>query len=268
MRKAQTQTTIVTLILFLVVAVILIIFAGRLTDLLNESRAKEVCKVSMLASSKTKVGGMQTLDLKCKMQVFDIKSDGVYENQNKITSFTKETNIEDAVKRAVADRISDCWYMANEGSVNPFGEWSNKIIAKSNLCVLCSRINFDKSLIGKISPQLDLTKWYNETKMTGKDVTYYQYAPTHFGNPLDTSKGYYVVYSVASYSRWRSVIGLATRGLLASSGLVGYIIDKTALSSDNKAGIIDTFIKQHPFMPSLFIIPPDSVQNVCQKIAN
>ncbi len=208
MRKAQTQTTIVTLILFLIVTVILVIFAGRLTDLLNESRAKEVCKVSMLASSKTKVGGMQTLDLKCKMQVFDIKADGVYENQNKITSFANEKNLDDAVKRAVADRIADCWYMASEGSVNPFGEWSitQGIITKSNLCVLCSRINFDKSLIGKISPPLDLTKWYNDTKMTGKDITYYQYAPAQLGNPLDTSKGYYVVYSVASYSRWRNVI--------------------------------------------------------------
>jgi hypothetical protein len=264
MRKAQTQSTIITLILFFVVAVLLVIFAGRLTSLLNESRATEVCKASMLASSTVKIVGIQGLSIKCKMQVFDIKADGVYQNQKKIKKFPAENlDIETEVKRVVADRIADCWQMASEGKVNPFGEWSKNILSKPNLCVLCSKINFDKNLGGKINTQFNLTKWYNETKMLGKETTYSQYAPVKFEDSLDIQQEYYIVYSVATYSKWRTII----KWVVGSGGLVGHIITKTVLNSEETPGIKE-LIKSNPFTPSLFILTPENVQNVCQQIAN
>jgi hypothetical protein len=285
MRKAQTQSTTITIILFFVVAVLLIIFAGRLTDLLNESRAKEVCKISMLASSKTKAGGFETLDIKCKMQVFDIKADGVYENQNKVTSFAKETNIDDAVKRAVADRIADCWYMASEGSINPFGEWSKDIIKNKNLCVLCSRINFDKSVSKKlnINTLSKFNEWYQNTKMTDKETTYYKYAPANVSD-FGTKGSYYVIYSVASYSRWATVAKWTGTGAIGGAaitaaggaivipvvGAVPGFVAGFALGTVSGAivGTWEALTEKNPFFSSVLITTPDSVQNACQEIVN
>lgn len=275
MKKSQIQVSVVTIILFVVIAIVLMIFAGKIMNVLEESRAREVCRTSILAADKTKVIGEKIVNIDCRMFFTDINKDGIYENGKRITPFKSTTDVEEEVKRAVANEIRQCWYQANEGMVNPFGEWRTAV----NKCILCARINFaDDVSVSKLN---NFQEWYNTTKLKGQDQTYYDYAPAELTD-IDAEGSYYVVYSIASYSRWRTVFYRTLEGAtagtmigaggvtLAGVGAVPGVIGGFAIGTGTGFifGTVEALTEKNPYFPSVLITTPEGVQNVCQEIYN
>ncbi len=152
MKKKAQQMILGKLIIVLIVAIILVLFATQLgRDTLRQSN-REICKLSVLAKSKTKVILESPFYLDCYSSYIDIKKEGIYMSNNlkdnkldvKFKGKTKD-EIDDSIKDYLAKQLYDCWYQFGEGKIDFLGEID---FFKSNIrCFPCANVHFDENFL-------------------------------------------------------------------------------------------------------------------------
>jgi len=149
-------STLAKLILFLVIALILIVFFGKVALFGRECSDLWACRLSVLASSKI---SKEVVEIKCPMKEVEItKAD------------------EDVIKKELAGEMAHCWYKMGEGKVSPFErDWFHR----KRICVLHSEIEFDKKVQEKIPTINNFLTYLADNEVDAKcvkrNITYFTY---------------------------------------------------------------------------------------------
>jgi hypothetical protein len=147
------------------------------------------------------------------------------------------TTNEEMIKREIANSMYDCWSMLGEGKLDFFGNdvWGTAGAGKSkSACVICSTIEFDDQLL-QHPKELELLKYFQETKISDKNITYLEYFSDQNGaklttippkaDLLKTNQTYAVIFMGIHGGSFRDalvrVIGVAAGGAVIGGGLGG-----------------------------------------------
>ena len=152
-RKGELTTQqLVTLIILIVSFGIILFLIFNLG--LGETTNKEICHNSVLLKSKSVVGG----ELDCKTNYICISGGGKCEGFNEDYTIKIDMNpkakskeeknekIKNQTMKAIADEMTDCWWMFGEGKIDYVGLSIEKVIIGKMNCALCSIISFDKKI--------------------------------------------------------------------------------------------------------------------------
>ena len=194
-KKAELTTKHLVMIIILIVSFIIVLFLlFRLN--LGETTNKEVCHNSVLLKHQTKVFSGP---LDCRTNYLCISGgedcEGIPTTSTIEVDPDKEETKNETMK-ALADEMSDCWWMFGEGKIDYVGETFSGNMA----CALCSVIEFDETIEGSVS----YSEFFNYLKTTPKSSsqTYLQYlygvssfdeGNSYYQNELDFSKQYVLV---------------------------------------------------------------------------
>src|SRR3989344_2265503 len=77
---------------------------------------------------------------------------------------------EQDIKKIFADELADCWAMMGEGKIQVF---KREGLPPKDLCVICSRINFDKNV--DVSEVSGLSEYLIKKRVPNKDMSYFQF---------------------------------------------------------------------------------------------
>ncbi len=221
-KKGLMASTLTKLILFLVIALILIVFVGKVALFGKERSDVEVCRLSVLAASKMKweeVKSTLGLQLKCPTHKVEIKST----DENKI-------------KKEIADEMYSCWYKMGEGKVNPFPKGAVQLVG-NKFCVICSEIEFSEKTQERVKKVSDFMQFLADTNIPNSNMSYYSYInggvrvqgsvseelkKTNIVDEIDTSKTYYIIYTVLQKDLWKKMI-TSISAFSAGAG-AGYLV--------------------------------------------
>jgi hypothetical protein len=194
-RRAELTTKQLVMIIILIVSFIIVLFLlFRLN--LGETTTKEVCHNSVLLKHQTKVFSGS---LNCRTNYLCISGgedcEGIPTTSTIKVDPSKEETKNETMK-ALADEMSDCWWMFGEGKIDYVGEK----FSGNTACALCSVIEFDETIEGSVS----YLEFFNYLKTTPKSSsqTYLQYlygvssfdeGNSYYQNELDFSKQYVLV---------------------------------------------------------------------------
>ncbi len=189
LKKAQESAGVPVHLLLIVIAIaaLAVIFFIYLFPKLVEFPEREMCRLSVIAKSETKVTGSESeIPLNCHTNLLDIKKDGIYKDGNIDVVFKRGENVpdtEDKIKKYVANQMYDCWYQFNEGQSDPWGDWG---LGTTQHCVICADINFDSEFNEKI-PKIDkFGEFLNTEKFSrSSKETYAKY----LGGDIETIEG-------------------------------------------------------------------------------
>ncbi len=292
-RKSQ-MTAMRGLIIFLVVAIVLLVFYVGVISLLQDEADRELCRTSVLA----KLGGNlasfglseSSITLQCYTQQVQVRSDGIYKSGKK----TKMVKIQDfpesygggsedlknrkieLVQLAIANEMYDCWYQFYEGKL--------AIFTDGERCVVCSEISFEEDWI---DPEKRLDSFGNfdmflmTTKIPGSKQTYADYFGKNFVAPqgvLTTAKTS-VIFRAVAKSWWNdlkskmfttgagttlcvggSLVAAPFTGGLSIAAGVGCLVGGVV------SGVYDVASSKSEFIPSLLIGPENIVSGKCDKL--
>lgn len=148
-RKGELTTQqLVGLIILIASFAVVLFFLFRLN--LGESSDKEICHNSVVMQSQST---LKTGSLDCKTSYVCISGGGNCEEFNPTATINVKTKEE--TLKAIADAISDCWWMFGEGKVDYVGySWAVDYFVGTN-CAICSIIKFDEQIQEEIS-EVDL----------------------------------------------------------------------------------------------------------------
>ncbi len=219
---------LIPLIIVLAVGAIIYLFLVN-TDY-TRIADREACHNSVVQRSASLMGVQpgQILPIRCKTQYITISS----------TS-------EQEIKSDIANAMYDCWWMLGEGKLDFFSEDLMQSFAipeagtvKSS-CVICSIIKFDDKTKNAIR-EFDIMEYLKETKIPGKDMTYFEYfsdqsdksLATGFEAPkITTDKDYSITFMGIRGTNYWSVLTKDLGVVLGSGYLVSQIPGgKTILS--------------------------------------
>ena len=187
--KAQGANTLRILILMLIVAIILIIFANNIVKNLGHDIPREVCRASVLAKYGTRMPKVHTespLDLQCFTQIVNVRKNGIYKTYyngierrevrlEKFNTGDDSDDIKKKIRKVMAGEMYDCWYQFHRGQYDIFGDWAGSTTSGVSRCIICSEINFDESL--------SKSKLSDEPALTG--LTDYPVSYTHLTLPTN-----------------------------------------------------------------------------------
>ncbi len=193
-KKAELTTKHIVMIIILIASFIIVLFLlFRLN--LGETTNKEVCHNSVVLKGRLPLGG----PLDCRTNYLCISGGEDCEGIPTTSTIEVDPNKEETkneTMKALADEMSDCWWMFGEGKINYVGERFSGNMA----CALCSVIEFDETIKGSVS----YLEFFNYLKTTPKSSsqTYLQYlygvssfdeGNSYYQNELDFSKQYVLV---------------------------------------------------------------------------
>lgn len=228
-RKGEMTTQqIVILIVLIASFAVLLYFLLQLG--FGSETTKEVCHNSVVTRGSSVVP-TEVVPLDCQRSYVCITEDGSCEKMTKpIKIKVKER---DEVYEALANEMSECWWMFGEGKVNYVG----KDIFENLYCSICSQIAFDDSVLeieefsdGKIDKE-EFYRYLALKNMTGSKLTYSQYL---FGtNNLEQIKGdsefgeidlvnfqqYVLMGTVSDVSTTGWILGGVGAGLVVAGGI-------------------------------------------------
>ncbi len=144
----MTTQQIVILIILIAGFAVLIFFLFRLN--LGDESDKQLCYNSVM-NRANKLVPTESIPLNCKRSYVCISKDGSCEQFS--DPIIKKVKTDDEVYKALANELSDCWWMFGEGNVNYMG----KDMLPELYCSLCSQIAFDNS-VNEIFPQGGFSK--------------------------------------------------------------------------------------------------------------
>lgn len=179
MNKKADAHTLVALLILILGALILFSFSGKLTNLLKEDADIETCRLSVLAQAQTRKTpgiGISTpgtlIPLDCPRRSLKIFEDKVEINGKKSNKYEFKKLTADEMNRIAAEELRLCWYKMAEGNKNIF-EQSYLIEFKTDTCLICSEIEFDKNI--KNGPFEGLVDYLKSNKIPKGDVSYFYY---------------------------------------------------------------------------------------------
>lgn len=161
--KGELTTKHIVMMIVLIASFIIVLFLlFRLN--LGETSAKEICHNSVVLKEKS---GILAGPLDCRTNYLCI-SGGKSCEEISATSTVKVDNKNETMK-ALADEMSDCWWMFGEGKIDYVGTGAFTKVA----CAVCSIVEFEEISVDSISHQ----EFYNYLKTTPKSSsqTYLQY---------------------------------------------------------------------------------------------
>ncbi|MFH1326598.1 MAG: hypothetical protein ABIH59_00535 [archaeon] len=168
-RKAELTTQqIVMLVILITSFVIILIFLFVLNP--GETTGKEVCHESVVLKGKSFISSGP---LNCQTDYVCISGGGKCENFNPTETVDVDLSKSDAknqVMKAIAEKMSDCWWMFGEGKINYVGAGASA----TNYCSLCSIISFDDKI--KLLENVQYNDFYEElNKPKDSSQTYLKY---------------------------------------------------------------------------------------------
>ncbi|MDP3965981.1 MAG: hypothetical protein Q8Q04_00435 [archaeon] len=224
-KKGELTTQQIVILIILIVSFALILFfifrlnLGRETD-------EEICHNSVVARGSSIIP-TEALPLKCQRQYVCLSADGSCEQMTKPTII--EVKTEEEVYKALAEDMSNCWWMFGEGKVNYVGS----DFVPENYCSICSQIAFDDSVNEEIfenSGNFDKKEFYSylaeaersdgETYLSYLNLNGFQNYPSEFG-AVDLTKQHYSLMGISSDVStwgWIGVVG-GTAGVV-TAGIV------------------------------------------------
>lgn len=177
-KKAVSPEIMVVLLIFVIGAMILLLFGSALAGQLKEDADIETCRLSVLAQAQTRkipVVGVSTpgtlVPLDCprrNLKIFENKVE-INGKKTKKYEFKKLTN--DEVNRIFAEELRLCWYKTGEGNRNIFE--NSYLFGAYYTCLICSEIEFDNTLKGKSFEEL--LEYLKTRKIPKSDITYFYY---------------------------------------------------------------------------------------------
>lgn len=224
LKKAQESVgTPVSLVLVLAaIAVLAILLLVILAPKILKLPDREICKLSVIARSKTTMMGMESdLPLNCRTNFITVKKDGIYEDGNIEVRFNKgekPSEKEEKIKRYIANQMYDCWYQFNKGQSDPWGDWH---LGTRVHCMICADINFEEEFREEVGKIKDFGEFLNKEKVSLSKETYSEY----FGGKLEmeediyinTSQPYLVLYRLQDQGVGGGIWGLTFAGCTAGS---------------------------------------------------
>ncbi|MDE1848424.1 MAG: hypothetical protein KGH55_00080 [Nanoarchaeota archaeon] len=171
-KKGELTTTQIVMIIVLIVSFIVILyFFYRLN--LGATSNSEICHNSVVLQSKSaKIapGGLQ-----CKTDYICISGGGKCSDMNPTVTLTVDPADKNAVMKAIADQMVNCWYEFGEGKLNYIGISDKDPLPVTN-CAICSTIGFDNTISSQ-NYHITYSDFYNFLMNTKKDnsQTYLQY---------------------------------------------------------------------------------------------
>ena len=178
MNKKAMSETMVILLIFVLGAIILFNFSGKLSTFFKEDSDIETCRLSVLAQSQTRnipvvnVGTPGTIvPLDCPRRILKVFEDKVEIKDKKSTKYKFKKLSEDDINNLVAEELRLCWYRMAEGKRNIFeNSW---IFGDPYTCLICSEIQFDDELKGKSYG--GLLEYLKSRKIPKSDISYFAY---------------------------------------------------------------------------------------------
>ncbi len=199
-KKSQEMNGVTVLILVLISAFVLFLIVDNLILTGKNVSNKELCKLSIAASSKSKfITGSPMFNLNCEPSILEIRKRDVLEgreiSENKIYS-------------KISAEMYDCWDMVGSGKLDPFSQW----VDVPNYCLMCTRITFDESIhrervVGKIKLNSPW-QWMAKNNIPGQEINLFtaitgtqpnkdildKIAEAEQNEYIDTSKEYVVIW--------------------------------------------------------------------------
>ncbi|RJQ17582.1 hypothetical protein C4573_01230 [Candidatus Woesearchaeota archaeon] len=200
MKKAEIGT-VVTAIIFIVSAILLIVFGKAIIDTLNKDIDRNDCKDSVFAQSVTtlrKDFGITTveaslLNYRCpryQITFFPDHVDFGFFKGKKLQTETYEISLpyqqptkkisqlnNQIVNHVLAEELKWCWWQFHEGKLHLFRSEKSLIFNdfgdNDEMCFVCNEIRFSPEVAQK-----EFTGFFdyiNITKVPGKEYTYYDY---------------------------------------------------------------------------------------------
>jgi len=170
-KGVTVQSTLIILIILIISAALLFFILGGIP--FQSTSSKEACRQSVLMRSRSILGTHPTqgfYPLNCETEKIEIS-----------------TRNEEIIKRDIANTMYDCWSILGEGKLDFFSESEWRDIGffgtSKARCVICARINFDKSLKSK-PEEFDILRYFDETKVPDKNYTYMEYFSERAGTHL------------------------------------------------------------------------------------
>lgn len=219
-KKGQTEvpgpSALTSIILVGILFIILLaLFAVFILPYLNQTSDREKCRLSVFAASKTKLTIFKSPvveRLECKTVFVEIKKEGIYEGNKKISKLD-EDNPQESIKRELANRMHDCWYQMGEGKLDPFEDTNENL-----RCVICSEISFDKSISKDHAVINDFGDYLRDTNIPGKERKYLNFLTQgrvekdfQLQNvPIYTSEQYSIIFET---SKDNKLLQIATIGI-------------------------------------------------------
>jgi len=214
-RKAELTTKQLVMIIILIVSFIIVLFLlFRLN--LGETTNKEVCHNSVVLKGRSPLGG----SLDCRTNYLCISGGEDCEGIPTTSTIEVDPSKEETkneIMKALADEMTDCWWMFGEGKIDYVSAGTFTKVA----CSICSIVEFDEKLHG-ISVSYE--EFYNYLKTTPKTKTqtYIQYLyatdtledfgedfhpENYLGGTLEFDKTYFILTGMAEEGvltpRWK-----------------------------------------------------------------
>jgi len=164
-KKAELTTKQLVMIIILIVSFIIVLFLlFRLN--LGETTNKEVCHNSVVLKGKS---GIFAGSLNCRTNYLCISGGEDCEEIPTTSTIEVDSNNKNETMKALADEMSDCWWMFGEGKIRYTGGAGSTGVH----CALCSVIEFSRISADSISYQ----EFYEYLRTTPKSEsqTYLHY---------------------------------------------------------------------------------------------
>lgn len=196
----------VSVILGVVFIIFMIKAAPFLYTLLFSKSDIEKCRASVsvkaisidaasIVTAGKRISDPLQLDLDCHTKFLVAKKDGVYDGIKRTSDFSDRSfegmELDDKLKKEVADRMRDCWYMFGNGETDPFSKLGGDIH-----CVECYELQFDDEVKKEVQDKkgvsvlTDFTGFLASSFIDEKQTTTYsQYLYKSSDVPKE-SKGY------------------------------------------------------------------------------
>ncbi len=209
-KKGELTTKQLVVIIILIASFIIILFLiFRLN--LGETSNKEICHNSVVLKGKS---GVLAGPLDCRTNYLCISGGGDCEKISATSTVKVDTKNE--TMKALADEMSDCWWMFGEGKIDYVTPGTFTKVA----CSVCSIVEFKNIPVGSISYQ----EFYNYLKTTSKTKaqTYLQYLystdtlgdfdegfnpDNYLNNKIEAGKEYFILTGLAEQGiltpRWK-----------------------------------------------------------------
>ncbi|RLE39575.1 hypothetical protein DRJ17_00040 [Candidatus Woesearchaeota archaeon] len=211
-----TIETLVYLILMVMTFAILGSFLVNVGEGGKQAERDQICRTSALLNANTKTFGVDLFYLDCPQRLVritekDVTKKATKNERKKISEYGYSVDWDNQKELAgyrtdaiIAKEMYDCWRLLGEGKLPLFGQWAYDSIAESDkaakwklflemfekqlayvqgleqadvMCVICSRIKFDKEVKEMVKEDRDLTKWLKSHPIPSEEkvMSYYDY---------------------------------------------------------------------------------------------
>lgn len=153
-----TTAQIVTIVVLIVSFIVILFFFFRLN--LGATTNSEICHNSVVLKARS--AGISG-DLKCKTNYVCISDGGNCADMNPTETANVDSGDKEAIMKAIAEQMADCWWMFGEGKLDYLGT------STSNICGICAVVGFDEKVIS--SDAITYSEFYDYLANTQKEVS-------------------------------------------------------------------------------------------------